>query len=156
MECPFRILRATYRLCEQSAGFGGSKALVSPAEDPNRHCRNGKSPAGEFPLKSSGSSKSVGSFENFCDSYTVVCSKLFDSCMRSMWNDVLYNHVSEYSSAWRKRKRWSSPCLMVDSNIQTKSYANCSTNLSTEVVSFYAVFWGHFAVLVYPVLLTDL
>ncbi|XP_047250354.1 histone-lysine N-methyltransferase ATXR7 isoform X13 [Capsicum annuum] len=40
----------------------------------------------------------------------------------------------EYSSAWRKRKRWSPPCLMVESSIQEKSYANCITKLSTEVL----------------------
>lgn len=137
MELKFIILHATYHLCEQSAGFGGSKALVAPdrsAEAPN--LLKGKSPAAEIPLKSSGSSKSVGSFENFCDSYTVVCRKLFDSCMHSIWNDVFYDHVSEYSSAWRKRKRWSPPCLMVELNIQAKSYANCTRKLSTEVVSF--------------------
>ncbi|KAF3659532.1 putative pentatricopeptide repeat-containing protein, mitochondrial-like [Capsicum annuum] len=118
-----------------SAGSGGSKALVSresSAEAPNPH--NEKFPAAEIHLKSSGSSKSVGSFENFCDSYTVVCRKLFDSSMQNIWNTVFYDHVSEYSSAWRKRKRWSPPCLMVESSIQEKSYANCITKLSTEVL----------------------
>ncbi|XP_055818923.1 histone-lysine N-methyltransferase ATXR7 [Solanum dulcamara] len=118
-----------------SAGFGGSKALVAPdrsAEAPN--LLKGKSPAAEIPLKSSGSSKSVGSFENFCDSYTVLCRKLFDSCIHSIWNDVFYDHVAEYSSVWRKRKRWSPPCLMVELNIQAKSYANCTRKLSTEVL----------------------
>ncbi|KAH0776725.1 hypothetical protein KY290_008136 [Solanum tuberosum] len=46
-----------------SAGFGGSKALIDPergAEAPN--FLNRKSPAAEIPLKSSGSSKSVGSY----------------------------------------------------------------------------------------------
>ncbi|XP_049381217.1 histone-lysine N-methyltransferase ATXR7-like isoform X8 [Solanum stenotomum] len=118
-----------------SAGFGGSKALIDPersAEAPN--LLNRKSPAAEIPLKSSRSSKSVGSFENYCDSYTVVCRKLFDSCMQNIWNAVFYDHVSEYSSAWRKRKRWSPPCLMVESNIPAISYANCATKLSTEVL----------------------
>ncbi|KAJ8565216.1 hypothetical protein K7X08_007792 [Anisodus acutangulus] len=118
-----------------SAGFGGNKALVFPesiAEAPN--FRNQKSPAAEMSLKSSGGSKSVGSFENFCDSYTVVCRKLFDSCMQNIWNAVFYDHVSVFSSAWRKRKRWSPPCLMVESNIQATSYANCTTKLSTEVL----------------------
>jgi len=89
VELKFRILHATYRLCEQSAGFGGSKALIDPersAEAPN--LLNRKSPAAEIPLKSSGSSKSVGSFENYCDSYTVVSRKLLDSCMQSIWNAV--------------------------------------------------------------------
>ncbi|CAN4113929.1 unnamed protein product [Withania somnifera] len=118
-----------------SAGFGGSRALVSPessSKAPN--ILNEKSPPAEVLLKSSGSSKSVGSFENFCDSYTVVCRNLFDSCMQGIWNAVFYDHVSEYSSAWRKSKRWSPPCLMVESNIQAKSYANCTTKLSTEVL----------------------
>lgn len=153
----FRILHATYHLCEQSAGCGGSKALIDPersAEAPN--LLNWESAAAEIPSKSSGSSKSVGSFENYCDSYTVVCRKVFDSCMHSIWNAVFYDHVSEYSSAWRKRKLWSPPCLMVESSIQAVSYANCTTKLSTEVVSFLCLFWGHFAVLAYPFLLTDL
>ncbi|MCD7451528.1 hypothetical protein HAX54_012514 [Datura stramonium] len=118
-----------------SAGFGGSKALVSPecsAEAPN--LPNDNFPAAEIPLKSSGSSKSVGSIENFSESYSVVCRKLFDSCMQNIWNAVFHYHVSEYSSAWRKRKRWSPPCLIVESNIQAKSYANCTTNLPTEVL----------------------
>ncbi|XP_059278499.1 histone-lysine N-methyltransferase ATXR7-like isoform X2 [Lycium ferocissimum] len=118
-----------------SAGFGGSKALVSPESSAEASIlRNQKSPAAEVPLKSSGGAKSVGSFENFCDSYTVVCRKLFDSCMQDIWNAVFYDHVSEFSSAWRKRKRWSPPCLMVESNIQAKSYADCTTKLSTEVL----------------------
>ncbi|TMX00894.1 hypothetical protein EJD97_025744 [Solanum chilense] len=118
-----------------SAGCGGSKALIDPersAEAPN--LLNWESAAAEIPSKSSGSSKSVGSFENYCDSYTVVCRKVFDSCMHSIWNAVFYDHVSEYSSAWRKRKLWSPPCLMVESNIQAVSYANCTTKLSTEVL----------------------
>nr|XP_025885096.1 histone-lysine N-methyltransferase ATXR7 isoform X3 [Solanum lycopersicum] len=118
-----------------SAGCGGSKALIDPersAEAPN--LLNWESAAAEIPSKSSGSSKSVGSFENYCDSYTVVCRKVFDSCMHSIWNAVFYDHVSEYSSAWRKRKLWSPPCLMVESSIQAVSYANCTTKLSTEVL----------------------
>ncbi|KAK6775992.1 hypothetical protein RDI58_026993 [Solanum bulbocastanum] len=118
-----------------SAGFGGIKALIDlerGVEVPN--FLNRKSPAAEILLNSSGSSKSVGSFENYCDSYTVVCRKLFDSCMQRIWNAVFYDHVSEYSSAWRKRKRWSPPCLMVESNIQAISYANCTTKFSTEVL----------------------
>ncbi|KAJ8574167.1 hypothetical protein K7X08_025972 [Anisodus acutangulus] len=117
------------------AGFGGSKAVVSPESsvEASNLCKQ-KSAAAEIPLKSSGGSKSVGSFENFSDSYTVVCRKLFDSCMQNIWNAVFYDHVSEFSSAWRKRKRWSPPCLMVESNIQAKSYTNCTTKLSSEVL----------------------
>ncbi|CAN4089654.1 unnamed protein product [Withania somnifera] len=118
-----------------SAGFGGSKALASSessAEAPN--LLNKKSPAIEIPLKSSGSSKSVGSFENFCDSYTVVCKKLFYSCMQGIWNAVFYDHMSEYSSAWRKRKRWAPPCLMVESNILAELYVNCTAKLSSKVL----------------------
>ncbi|KAK4380664.1 hypothetical protein RND71_002526 [Anisodus tanguticus] len=116
------------------AGFGGSKAVVSPESSVEAsNLRKQKSAAAEIPLKSSGGSKSVGSFENFSDSYTVVCRKLFDSCMQNIWNAVFYDHVSEFSSAWRKRKRWSPPCLMVESNIQAKSYTNCTTKLSSEL-----------------------
>lgn len=154
----FRILRATYHLCcEQSAGFSGSKALVAPESSTKApNLLDQKSPV-EISLQSSGSSKSVGSFENFCESYTVVCRTLFDSSMQSIWNAVFYDHVSEFASAWRKKKRWSPPCPMVESNILAKSYTNCTTKLSTEVVSFLCCcFSCHSAVLIYPVLLTDL
>lgn len=58
--------------------------------------------------------KSIGSFENFCAAYMVVSKMLFDSCLQVMWNAVFYDPVAEYSSAWRKMKRWSSPSYVVD------------------------------------------
>uniref|UniRef100_A0A1U7V270 [histone H3]-lysine(4) N-trimethyltransferase n=1 Tax=Nicotiana sylvestris TaxID=4096 RepID=A0A1U7V270_NICSY len=117
-----------------SAGFSGSKALVAPESSTKApNLLDQKSPV-EISLQSSGSSKSVGSFENFCESYTVVCRTLFDSSMQSIWNAVFYDHVSEFASAWRKKKRWSPPCPMVESNILAKSYTNCTTKLSTEVL----------------------
>lgn len=64
-------------------------------------CSNGDSIE---PLKIT---KSVGSIENFWGSYAVVCRVLFDYCMEVIWNAVFYETVSEYSSAWRKRKLWS-------------------------------------------------
>ncbi|XP_009601073.1 histone-lysine N-methyltransferase ATXR7 isoform X3 [Nicotiana tomentosiformis] len=118
-----------------SAGFSGSKALVAPESSTKApNLLDQKSPTAEISLQSSGSSKSVGSFENFCDSYTVVCRTLFDSSMQSIWNAVFCDHVSEFASAWRKKKRWSPPCPMVESKILAKSYTNCTTKLSTEVL----------------------
>ncbi|XP_070012047.1 histone-lysine N-methyltransferase ATXR7 isoform X2 [Nicotiana sylvestris] len=125
-----------------SAGFSGSKALVAPESSTKApNLLDQKSPV-EISLQSSGSSKSVGSFENFCESYTVVCRTLFDSSMQSIWNAVFYDHVSEFASAWRKKKRWSPPCPMVESNILAKSYTNCTTKLSTEVLQVDEEYFG--------------
>ncbi|GMN46851.1 hypothetical protein TIFTF001_016035 [Ficus carica] len=52
--------------------------------------------------------KSVGSVENFQGSQAVVGKVLFDQCMEVMWNAVFYDTLADYSSAWRKRKLWSS------------------------------------------------
>ncbi|XP_047324982.1 histone-lysine N-methyltransferase ATXR7 [Impatiens glandulifera] len=51
--------------------------------------------------------KSVGSAENFCNSYVASCKLLFDHCMETMWDAVSNDHVTEFSLAWRKRKLWS-------------------------------------------------
>ncbi|XAR64311.1 Histone-lysine N-methyltransferase [Bertholletia excelsa] len=59
------------------------------------------------PVRSPAIKKSVGSFENFWGSYLFVCRVVFDSCMQVMWNAVCYDPITEYSSAWRKRQRWS-------------------------------------------------
>ena len=67
----------------------------------DRTCTNGDSIQ---PLKIT---KSVGSIENFWGSYVVVRRVLFDYCMEVMWNAAFYDTISEYSSAWRKRKLWS-------------------------------------------------
>lgn len=64
--------------------------------------------------------KSIGSFENFCAAYTVVSRMLFDSCLQVMWNAIFYDLVTEYSSAWRKRKHWSSSCHVVEQSIPHK------------------------------------
>lgn len=65
--------------------------------------------------------KSIGSFENFCAAYTVVSSMLFDSCLQVMWNAIFYDLVTEYSSAWRKRKRWSSSSYFIEQCIPYKA-----------------------------------
>ncbi|KAM1363455.1 hypothetical protein ACFX2H_028147 [Malus domestica] len=63
------------------------------------------------------STKSVGSIENFWESYAVVCRMLFDYCMQVMWNAVFYDSVAEYSSSWRRRKLWSgSPVWRIPSS----------------------------------------
>ncbi|KAK6160903.1 hypothetical protein DH2020_004284 [Rehmannia glutinosa] len=67
--------------------------------------------------------KSVGSYENFCAAYMVVSKMVFHSCMRVMWNATFYDHVAEYSSAWRKRKLWSSPSCVVEQCIPYKEFS---------------------------------
>lgn len=63
--------------------------------------------------------KSVGNFENFWGAYVVVCRVLLDSCMEVMWNAVFYDTIAEYSSRWRKRKRWYTP-VSVELSIPSK------------------------------------
>ncbi|CAN6703432.1 unnamed protein product [Malus baccata var. baccata] len=61
--------------------------------------------------------KSVGSIENFWESYAVVCRMLFYYCMQVMCNAVFYDSVAEYSSSWRRRRIWSgSPVLRIPSS----------------------------------------
>ncbi|KAI3465512.1 hypothetical protein Pfo_022175 [Paulownia fortunei] len=71
-------------------------------------------------VRSSPSPKSIGSFENFCAAYMAVSRMLFDSCLQVMWNAIFYDPVAEYSSAWRKTKRWSSPSYVVEQCIPYK------------------------------------
>ncbi|KAL3830573.1 hypothetical protein ACJIZ3_019375 [Penstemon smallii] len=66
--------------------------------------------------------KSVGSLENFSAAYMVVCRMLFDSCLQVLWNAIIYDPVAEYSSAWRKKKRWPSPNYVVERSIP---YTDC-------------------------------
>ncbi|OMO80070.1 hypothetical protein CCACVL1_13179 [Corchorus capsularis] len=64
--------------------------------------------------ESLGSIKSVGSFENFRGSCTVVCKMLFEYCMQVMWNAVFYDSIAEYTSVWRREKLWfTQPNVMV-------------------------------------------
>ncbi|KAL5538469.1 hypothetical protein UlMin_045918 [Ulmus minor] len=67
--------------------------------------------------------KSVGSIENFWRSYALVRKLLFHCCMEVIWNAVFYDTVADYSSAWRKRKLWSS-------RSPSGSYASDSENYS--------------------------
>ncbi|KAM1018405.1 hypothetical protein ACFX15_039297 [Malus domestica] len=61
--------------------------------------------------------KSVGSIENFWESYAVVCRMLFYYCMQVMCNAVFYDSVAEYSSSWMRRRIWSgSPVLRIPSS----------------------------------------
>ncbi|KAG8377169.1 hypothetical protein BUALT_Bualt08G0000100 [Buddleja alternifolia] len=75
----------------------------------------------------SSSMKSIGSFENFCASYTVVSRMVVDSCLQVVWNAIFYDPVAEYSSAWRKMKRWSSTSYPVEQSIQ---YKECSSQIN--------------------------
>ncbi|KAL5713686.1 [histone H3]-lysine(4) N-trimethyltransferase [Ranunculus cassubicifolius] len=52
------------------------------------------------------SKKSVGTYENYTMALERIRRAYFDSCMQVMWNAVFYEPVSQYSSSWRKRKRW--------------------------------------------------
>ncbi|KAF5187072.1 Histone-lysine n-methyltransferase atxr7 [Thalictrum thalictroides] len=53
------------------------------------------------------STKSVGSYENFTGTLAIIRRVFYDYCMQVLWNSVFYDPVADYSSAWRKRKRWS-------------------------------------------------
>nr|GMD43539.1 histone-lysine N-methyltransferase ATXR7 isoform X1 [Ipomoea batatas] len=70
----------------------------------------------ENTLMSLAGTKSVGSFQNFCSAYTVICRILFESCMQVMWNAVFYDLIADNSSAWRNRKRWSDLRAVVKSS----------------------------------------
>ncbi|CAI9115344.1 OLC1v1016228C1 [Oldenlandia corymbosa var. corymbosa] len=55
--------------------------------------------------------KSVGSVENFRLACDVLCRSLMNSCMDGIWNVVFLDTVAEYTSSWRKRKRWYTPTI---------------------------------------------
>ncbi|PIN01171.1 Histone-lysine N-methyltransferase [Handroanthus impetiginosus] len=76
--------------------------------------------------------KSIGSFENFCAAYTFVSRVLFESCLQVMWNAIFYDPVAEYSSAWRKKKRWLSPGYAVEQCIPHGGFALQIENLPAE------------------------
>ncbi|CAI9295498.1 unnamed protein product [Lactuca saligna] len=42
--------------------------------------------------------------EDFCGVHSDFCKKLFDSCMRAIWDAVLYDTVEDRVSVWRKEK----------------------------------------------------
>ncbi|CDP07236.1 unnamed protein product [Coffea canephora] len=75
--------------------------------------------------------KSVGNFENFWVTYVVVCRVLLDSCMEVMWNAVFYDTIAEYSSRWRKRKRWYTP-VSVELSIPSKQYVEPCAKVAVE------------------------
>jgi len=52
------------------------------------------------------STKSVGNIDDFWGSYAVVCRFLSDYCMEVLWNAVFYDTIAEYTTYWRKSKRW--------------------------------------------------
>lgn len=79
--------------------------------------------------------KLVGNFENLWGAYVVVCRMLFDSCLEVMWNAVFYDTITEYSSRWRKRKRWYTP-VSLELGILSKQYLEPLAKLPSEVVSF--------------------
>ncbi|XP_042015805.1 histone-lysine N-methyltransferase ATXR7-like isoform X3 [Salvia splendens] len=60
-------------------------------------------------MKPPPSMKSTGSFENFCAAHTVVSRTLFYSCLEVMWNAICYDPVADYTSSWRKKRRWYDP-----------------------------------------------
>ncbi|GFY86361.1 SET domain protein 25 [Actinidia rufa] len=81
-----------------------------------------KRPTTESVIKFPASMKSVGSYENFSRAYLFVCKMVFDSCMQVMWNAVSYDPIAEYSSAWRKRMRWSGHTVTVEPCIPLIGY----------------------------------
>ncbi|CAK9178256.1 unnamed protein product [Ilex paraguariensis] len=93
-----------------------------------------KSPTNGSPTKSPARMKSVGSFEKFWGSYIVVCRMVFDSCMQVLWNAVFYDPVVGYSSAWRKRKRWSGLEATIEQSMQFKGYLGKIEKLRPKVL----------------------
>lgn len=89
------------------------------------------------------SMKSVGSFENFCAAYTVVSRTIFCSCLEVMWNAICYDPVADYSSAWRKKKRWYSPDYVVGQTIPYKEYTQQIKKLPANFVciDICHIFW---------------
>lgn len=80
--------------------------------------------------------KSIGSFENYLEAYAVVCRMFYDSCMQVMWNAVFYDTIADYSSAWRKRKRWYNPNFAFETGILSKQHAEPVERIPDEVVGF--------------------
>lgn len=76
-----------------------------------------KHPINESPTNSLASFKSVGNYENIWRAYLFVCRMIFDSCMQVMWNAIFYDPIAKYSSAWRKRRRWSGHCAAAEQGI---------------------------------------
>ncbi|KAL1540305.1 [histone H3]-lysine(4) N-trimethyltransferase [Salvia divinorum] len=67
--------------------------------------------------------KSIGSYENFCAAHTVVSRTLFCSCLEVMWNAIFYDPVADYTSSWRKKRRWYDPSYVAR---QSFPYKECS------------------------------
>ncbi|KAK9270249.1 hypothetical protein L1049_025826 [Liquidambar formosana] len=93
---------------EKNCAATGSEATVSCDVSDQTFCSN------DSLIQSPANMKSVGSIENFWGAYIVVRRMIFDSCIEVLWNAVFYDPMAEYTSAWRKRKRWSGhPTFMV-------------------------------------------
>ncbi|XP_047954287.1 histone-lysine N-methyltransferase ATXR7 isoform X1 [Salvia hispanica] len=60
-------------------------------------------------MKPPPSMKSIGSFENFCAAHAVVSRTLFYSCLEVMWNAICYDPVADFTSSWRRKRRWYDP-----------------------------------------------
>ncbi|XP_057794307.1 histone-lysine N-methyltransferase ATXR7-like isoform X2 [Salvia miltiorrhiza] len=76
--------------------------------------------------------KSIGSFENFCAACMVVSRTIFCSCLQVMWNAIFYDPVADYSSAWRKKKRWYAPGYVAGQSIPYKEYSQPIEKLPTD------------------------
>ncbi|XP_011083268.1 histone-lysine N-methyltransferase ATXR7-like isoform X2 [Sesamum indicum] len=80
-------------------------------------------------MRSPPSMKSVGGFDNFCAAYIAVSRTLFDSCLQVMWNAIFYDPVTEYTSTWRKMKRWPPPSYVGEQCITSKQFSVQRTKL---------------------------
>ncbi|KAL0313799.1 UNVERIFIED_CONTAM: Histone-lysine N-methyltransferase ATXR7 [Sesamum angustifolium] len=89
-------------------------------------------------MRSPLSMKSVGGFENFCAAYIAVSRMLFDSCLQIMWNAIFYDPVTEYTSTWRKMKRWPPPCNVGEQCIPSKQFSVQITKLPADDVTLYS------------------
>lgn len=103
----------------QSVKSNERKDNVAVAEEVDVCSVEERCSSGE-PVRCPHSRKSIGNSENFYAAYMAVSRMLFDSCLQVMWNAVFYDSVAEYSSEWRKMKRWPSPSYVVEQFIPCK------------------------------------
>ncbi|CAK7345934.1 unnamed protein product [Dovyalis caffra] len=88
--------------------FSGERMNYSPPECEATICNYNSDQAcvDELSMKLPRSTKSVGNTDDFWGSYSVLCRFLSDYCMEVLWNAVFYDTIADYTTSWRKSKRW--------------------------------------------------